>query len=76
LAVNELGVLARRADDQTGFGAAVEHELLLRMRLIRPTSYDQRRRPMNRLSNKWVLTYLSPGRPARHANAVHHFGRP
>ena len=66
--MNELGVLARRADDQTGFGPAVEHELLIRMRLIRPTSYDQRRRPMNRLSNKWVLTSLSPGCPARHAN--------
>ena len=25
---------------------------------------------MNRLSNKWVLTYLSPGCPARHASAV------
>jgi len=33
LAVNELGVLARRAEDQTGFGAAVEHDLLIRMRL-------------------------------------------
>ena len=31
--MNELGVLARRADDQTGFGAAVEHDLPIRMRL-------------------------------------------
>jgi len=26
---------------------------------------------MNRLSNKWVLTSLSPGCPARQASAVH-----
>jgi hypothetical protein len=33
LAVDELGVLARRAEDQTGFGTAVEYDLLIRMRL-------------------------------------------
>ena len=31
--MDELGVLARRAEDQTGFGAAVEHDLLIQMRL-------------------------------------------